>query len=346
MPLAPHLEKIMKLLMLSGAGNPNVHERQAAKALAEANMARHGVTLQQMRDLYWDWSGLTPPKRKTDYSGDSPTRPGFGSRPGSYRSSTRSMVNWQRFDHPPPPVQAREARPGASKRTRLLLRIEEAVQGAMQGFSRLEPVQLPDFQAYLTRHDVRAVFHHNPIFLEALGYLEVFRLGFLVDDDPTTYAEGVRIGQGKGAGGLGLIRMLRLGMIVLPRAVTHHHVAKASLKGLAFPNDQQALRKGDYPFRILVQEAIDFALEASAGDLSGFLGSLRRRGGRLGIMEPERILIGLAPLSVSFEFQGNQVASAWLGAAYTWAGLLARGLRVDPGSRMHRLILEACARWG
>ena len=48
----PHIEKIMKLLVLSGRGNSNAHEREVARDKAETLMARHGVTREQMRELY------------------------------------------------------------------------------------------------------------------------------------------------------------------------------------------------------------------------------------------------------------------------------------------------------
>jgi hypothetical protein len=64
----PHIEKIMKLLVLSGKGNPNSHEREVAREKAEALMARHGVTRDQMRECYRQDHGL-PPK---------PSAPGAG----------------------------------------------------------------------------------------------------------------------------------------------------------------------------------------------------------------------------------------------------------------------------
>ena len=51
MPQPPHLAKIMKLLVLSGTGNSNAHEREVAREKAETLMARHGVTREQMREL-------------------------------------------------------------------------------------------------------------------------------------------------------------------------------------------------------------------------------------------------------------------------------------------------------
>ena len=335
----------MKLLMLSGVNNPNVHERQAARALAETFMERHGVTLQQMRERYWDWSGLTPPRPKLGPGGRSSSGPGSGSRPGSARARSGVKVDWQRYAQPAPAVRARGAKSGESKRSRMLRRVEEAVQAALPGGKGDVRIFLPDFQDRLKGFGVRAVFHHNPLLLQELGFLEVIKLGFVVDEDPDSYAEGGRIGQGQGTGGLGLLRLLRLGLTVLPRAVTHHQAAQASLRGLAFPKDCHLLREGGHPFRISSQETLDAALMDSSGDFPGFIRALWRQGARFVVLEPERLLVGAAPTSISFEFHGDQVGAAWLGAAYTWAGLLARGLRVDPESRIHRLLLEACARW-
>ena len=60
MPQPPHLAKIMKLLVLSGTGNSNAHEREVAREKAETLMARHGVTREQMRELYRLDHGLPP----------------------------------------------------------------------------------------------------------------------------------------------------------------------------------------------------------------------------------------------------------------------------------------------
>jgi DNA-binding transcriptional MerR regulator len=48
----------MKLLLLSGRSNPSEHERAVAREKAESLMARHGVSLQEMRELYRREHGL------------------------------------------------------------------------------------------------------------------------------------------------------------------------------------------------------------------------------------------------------------------------------------------------
>ena len=55
-----HLEKILKLLVLSGTGNPSVAEREVAREKAELLMRRHGVTRAEMRELYRLDHGLPP----------------------------------------------------------------------------------------------------------------------------------------------------------------------------------------------------------------------------------------------------------------------------------------------
>ena len=50
--LPPHIDRILKLLLLGGRQNPNPHERDAARKLAESLMAKHGLTLEAMRRYY------------------------------------------------------------------------------------------------------------------------------------------------------------------------------------------------------------------------------------------------------------------------------------------------------
>ena len=79
----PHLEKIMKLLVLSGRGNSNVHEREVARDKAETLMARHGVTREQMRELYRLEHGL-PARPAAGRRGDAAgpqDRSGAGAEP-------------------------------------------------------------------------------------------------------------------------------------------------------------------------------------------------------------------------------------------------------------------------
>jgi len=76
----PHVEKILKLLMLSGRGNPNAHERESARKMAEVLMQRHGVSVEQMRELYRKDMGLPPrssskPKPPTGKDTRNPSRP-------------------------------------------------------------------------------------------------------------------------------------------------------------------------------------------------------------------------------------------------------------------------------
>ena len=81
MSLPPHIDRILKLLLLGGRGNPSEHEREAARAKAEVLMARHGVTLQEMRDLYRREQGLPP--RAGSGPAQAPARPRAGKAGGS-----------------------------------------------------------------------------------------------------------------------------------------------------------------------------------------------------------------------------------------------------------------------
>jgi hypothetical protein len=81
----PHIEKIMKLLVLSGKGNSNAHEREVARDKAETLMARHGVTREQMRELYRLEHGLparpaasAPARRRGEEAGFRPGNPRAG----------------------------------------------------------------------------------------------------------------------------------------------------------------------------------------------------------------------------------------------------------------------------
>ncbi len=69
MPRPPHVEKILKLLVLSGTGNPSAEERAVAREKAEALMERHGLTREQMRELYRQDHGL-PPRPQRPASAD------------------------------------------------------------------------------------------------------------------------------------------------------------------------------------------------------------------------------------------------------------------------------------
>jgi hypothetical protein len=61
----PHINKIMKLLLLSGRQNPNANEKAAAREKAENLMKQHGLTVDAMRKIYREWAGLPLPSRKS-----------------------------------------------------------------------------------------------------------------------------------------------------------------------------------------------------------------------------------------------------------------------------------------
>ena len=88
----PHIEKIQKLLELGGKGNPNPHERESAREMAQVLMTRHGLTLEEMREVYRQDHGLPSrpppaPQRQPNprhYSPPpSPPRPSAPPRPPS-----------------------------------------------------------------------------------------------------------------------------------------------------------------------------------------------------------------------------------------------------------------------
>lgn len=54
-----HIDKIMKLLVLSGKKNPNRHERENALEMATRLMERHRLTIDDMRSRYRDWRHST-----------------------------------------------------------------------------------------------------------------------------------------------------------------------------------------------------------------------------------------------------------------------------------------------
>ena len=93
----PPIGKIMKLLVLSGTGNPNAHEREVAREKAETLMARHGITREQMRELYRQDHGLPP-------------KPPPGTRPGPSRPRQgpppEDPLEWERLQRE---LLAREA---------------------------------------------------------------------------------------------------------------------------------------------------------------------------------------------------------------------------------------------
>lgn len=96
MPRPPHIDRILKLLLLGGRGNPSGHEREAARAKAEVLMARHGVTLEEMRDLYRREQGL-PPRGGSGPAAQAqaPARPG---RPGpARRGGSGDPDGWDRY---------------------------------------------------------------------------------------------------------------------------------------------------------------------------------------------------------------------------------------------------------
>jgi len=326
--IQPHIDKILKLLMKSGKMNPSEHERAAAREAADRLMAKHGVTIGEMRALYWKWSGLTPPPSK--------------SRPGPSPFD-------QRFYQPKPPVQRctgawdkrskaipwvvprpKKKREGA--RAKLLRRVEEAVAKAFPAAPAVVPVDLVAFQDCLKREGIHCVLHHNPLLLATYGYLQVTKVGFVVDGDPKTYAEGGRIY-------IGLDRLLRLGLVIDPRSRAHHAAALEGLAGLSFGKDKKPLRACGYPEMVGYQDRIDAALNTAGGDLTAFLEELRNRGLALEVDNPGVLLAGQVP-SVAFNGQESHTPSGdWLGAAYTWDGLMARGLRVDPKDKAQMRVL-------
>ena len=58
------------------------------------------------------------------------------------------------------------------------------------------------------------------------------------------------------------------------------------------------------------------------------------------IEEPERLTLGLTPGVVQFVFRGDFIYANWLGTNYSWAGLMTRGLQVNPFSDRDRACLE------
>ena len=129
----PHLNLILKLLLLSGRGNPNVHERASAKEKADALMERHGVTLEQMRDLYRQEMGL-PPKA--------------GARPRMRRSGRRHqpMTTEEIFELLTETImrnrqereQATAEGEGMEARDRLARRLREAIEEVLASHQDLE----------------------------------------------------------------------------------------------------------------------------------------------------------------------------------------------------------------
>jgi hypothetical protein len=108
LPRPPHIDRILKLLLLGGRNNPSEHEREAARTKAEALMARHGITLEEMRDLYRREQGL-PPRPGPDAAAPAPARHG---RRGPGRIPEPEA--WDRFEQ-----EARErARPRPEDRER------------------------------------------------------------------------------------------------------------------------------------------------------------------------------------------------------------------------------------
>lgn len=322
--IPPHQEKILKLLMKSGRMNPNEHERAVAREAADRLMAKYGLTIEQMRALYWEWSGLTPPR---------PPRPGPFAR--AYRprpAAPRRTGAWDKRSKATPWVVPRPKKKGEGARSKILRRIEEAVAKAFPKTVNVAPVDLKAFRDTLAQEGVRCVLHHNPLLLAAYAYLAVTKVGFVVDDDPKTYAVGGRIY-------IGLDRLLRLGLVVDPRSPEHHAIAIEGMKGLRFPKDAKPLRETQFPQMASYQERIDAALGESMGDLSTFLATLKNRGLDLELDNPGALLEGKDPW-VSYKGSGDlHPSGAWLGAAYAWEGLMARGLRVDSKDKVQMRIL-------
>lgn len=96
LPRPPHIDRILKLLLLGGRGNPSEHEREAARSKAEILMARHGVTVEEMRDLYRREQGLPPRDgTRTAAPAQAPARRG---RPGpARRGGTGDPDGWDRY---------------------------------------------------------------------------------------------------------------------------------------------------------------------------------------------------------------------------------------------------------
>lgn len=326
--IQPHVDKILKLLMKSGRMNPSEHERASAREAADRLMAKHGLTIEQMRALYWEWSGLTPPPSK-NRPGPSPfDRRYYQAKPPVQRRTGA----WDKRGRAIPWVVPRPRKKGEGARAKVLRRVEEAVAAAFPVAPDVVPLDLVAFRDGLKCVGVRCVLHHNPLLLEAYGYLQVTKIGFVVDGDPRTYVEGGRIY-------IGLDRLLRLGLVIDPRSSEHHAVALEGLVGLSFPRDRKPLRESRFPEMVGYQDRIDAALKASGGDLSAFIWELRGRGLLLEVERPGALLTGAVPW-VSFNgMEPHSPSGNWLGAAYEWAGLLARGLRIDPKDKAQMRVL-------
>jgi hypothetical protein len=131
LPRPPHIDRILKLLLLGGRNNPSEHERAAAMAKAEALMARHGVTLQEMRELYRREQGL-PPRPGPGRPAPAPARPG---RRGPGRIPEPDA--WDRFERDAmerarnQPEGGGEARRRETERERLRERLRPAILEAI-----------------------------------------------------------------------------------------------------------------------------------------------------------------------------------------------------------------------
>jgi hypothetical protein len=132
-PHPPHIDRILKLLLLGGRGNPSEHEREAARAKAEVLMARDGVTLQEMRDLYRREQGLPP--RPGPGPAQAPARQG---RPRAGRAGgSADPEGWDQFMResreraPDRPEDAERAGRRKAEREQLTQRLRAAILQAL-----------------------------------------------------------------------------------------------------------------------------------------------------------------------------------------------------------------------